>query len=74
MATPRKKWRLKKIPSFTYETAPSATKAYARVEVLAYLYAQGMSPTHQVKVEVDERDGRGWTLFEIVTFPRRATK
>jgi len=64
----RKKWRLKKIPPFTYESAPSMTKAYERVIYFRDQYAAGTSHVHHVNVEVDEGHGRGWELFEVFRF------
>jgi hypothetical protein len=64
----RKKWRLKKIPSFTYESAPSMRRAYERVESLRDQYAMGVGRTHHVNVEVDE--GSGWLLYEKIIFPQ----
>ena len=68
--SPRKKWRLKKIPSFTYESATSQRRAYERVESLRAFYALGMSRTHHVNVEVDEGDGAGWHTYERIIFPQ----
>lgn len=65
----RKKWRLKKYPSFTTESAPSMRKAYERVESLRQDYAAGAGRVHHVNVEVYEDSGEGWSLYERIVFP-----
>lgn len=71
MSAPRKRWRLRLIPSFTYESARSQKQAYERVARLMEAYAAGSGRTHHVVVEVDERDGFGWRRFESIAFPPR---
>lgn len=66
----RKKWRLKTIPAFVYESAPSMKQAFDRVEEYRHMYANGAGRVHHVNVEVDE--GNGWELYERIVFPPRA--
>ena len=63
----RTKWRIKKIPPFTYERATSMAAAYRRVAALRTDYRVGLSNVHEVVVESDE--GNGWGAFERIVFP-----
>ena len=65
----RKKWRLKLIPSFRYESCQSMKQAYERVVYYREQYAEGMSRVHHVNVEVHEGDR--WHLYEQIIFPAR---
>lgn len=70
MGAQRKKWRLKLLPTFDYVAATSMKDAYARMLKWQAGYTAGVSRVHQVVIEVDERDGRGWQRFEVCTFPK----
>jgi hypothetical protein len=70
--SPRKKWRLKLFPSFGYQPEASMKKAYERMLSIGDDYRLGYNNIHQVNIEVDEGDGRGWQLFEICEFPKRS--
>jgi len=65
----RKRWRLKLVPTFRYESAPSQVAAYRKVQFYREQYAVGRSRIHHVNVEVN--DGLGWTLHERLVFPER---
>lgn len=69
MAKPRKKWATQPpLMSIARDHHRSEAAAYRQVRAWAAEYrAGGLNPRIQaIEVLVDERDGRGWQLYETV--------
>jgi hypothetical protein len=66
--SPRKRWRVRVLPSLTQRSASSQAEAYRMVARYREDFRLGTTRCTGVVVLVDERKGAGWETFDRIRF------